>query len=754
MTRTMALLGAIFLFLFLLEGSEAKAATYDTAAAWDCVLPCETYTWVFVIDPDLEYNESAPPVAGDEPAYAAYNAAIAAADSVIDLSLVPGVAYAGIDQADPNDYYSMALGTSTSGGPGDTWATENSATTNNRRLTLMRIPWEDLLPERAEILDAAWEIVPIYTAYIEGSDSLVVTLMTNEDDDRWWTSTGNAGKAHASNASWDWQITTSASTGTDPWSPALNDRDDWIDWGAVSDMSGGSLNGNAIEANSHHPVKIRNCVQAAVNGRTNNGMMLNVLEMFGTTQVNYKLYHLDKPADRPCWFEVTFTTREYSPPFDGKEWAFVFTTDDGMKAANDTFRNVYAEFEDAMFTANISLDQMGNTYNWNPQDAALWDADPHVEVGLHGKYHDAVAGGFTMWGAFGEIPDGVPFSGDAAWDSLIVDTSPDWLIRTMIDYDGIDRSCRPYFAKVVAFPGQHFDGAVLRALDFNGLSGYRCDMADIGMEDGRRLLMRPSSSATTDTALGGFARPHAPRAPRNLDLVPLTVISSALVGDLSTLADPADIRREVRRRTRSLLAQDRRLLSTYTHDLKFAENGASGYYGGGIEGVELRAILEEVVAMDGAIMSVTDYVKALKSRAIPVATPDGYGQDSAYKWTAAERRYWSPLFPTWLDYESPVEIPEEAPRAVARLSCYPNPCNPMTTVHFDLPRRETATLQVFDLSGRLVQTLFSGVVLDAGHHSQEWNGCDHCGRQVASGAYLVRLDAADAQARSIVTLVK
>lgn len=67
---------------------------------------------------------------------------------------------------------------------------------------------------------------------------------------------------------------------------------------------------------------------------------------------------------------------------------------------------------------------------------------------------------------------------------------------------------------------------------------------------------------------------------------------------------------------------------------------------------------------------------------------------------------------------------------------YPNPFNPVTTLRFTLDGPAAATVEVFDVRGRRVVTLFSGR-LPAGPHELAWNAADQ-----ASGVYFVRLTAA------------
>ena len=70
----------------------------------------------------------------------------------------------------------------------------------------------------------------------------------------------------------------------------------------------------------------------------------------------------------------------------------------------------------------------------------------------------------------------------------------------------------------------------------------------------------------------------------------------------------------------------------------------------------------------------------------------------------------------------------------------PNPFNPTTAIRFTLASKETVTLSVYDLNGRLVRTLVNGT-RDLGQHSITWDGRDNAGTSVASGVYFYRLDA-------------
>lgn len=76
------------------------------------------------------------------------------------------------------------------------------------------------------------------------------------------------------------------------------------------------------------------------------------------------------------------------------------------------------------------------------------------------------------------------------------------------------------------------------------------------------------------------------------------------------------------------------------------------------------------------------------------------------------------------------------------LKVYPNPCNPSTTVSFRTRGPATVRLVVFNATGRVV-TQFDRHVSGYKTQSITWNGTDGHGRPVASGVYLIRVQADD-----------
>ncbi|MCH7763264.1 MAG: T9SS type A sorting domain-containing protein [Candidatus Marinimicrobia bacterium] len=82
-----------------------------------------------------------------------------------------------------------------------------------------------------------------------------------------------------------------------------------------------------------------------------------------------------------------------------------------------------------------------------------------------------------------------------------------------------------------------------------------------------------------------------------------------------------------------------------------------------------------------------------------------------------------------------IEDEPEIPEKIKLVPAYPNPFNPVTTIRFSVVETLHATsLHIFDITGRLVETLISGEQLPTGNHSITWNAT-----QQPSGVYFVRL---------------
>lgn len=79
---------------------------------------------------------------------------------------------------------------------------------------------------------------------------------------------------------------------------------------------------------------------------------------------------------------------------------------------------------------------------------------------------------------------------------------------------------------------------------------------------------------------------------------------------------------------------------------------------------------------------------------------------------------------------------------------YPNPFNPTTQIDYSVPKRSLVTLDVYNVLGEKVATLFSGV-LQPGSYSATFNGND-----LASGVYFYRLQAGSVSITKKLVLLK
>jgi uncharacterized delta-60 repeat protein len=84
---------------------------------------------------------------------------------------------------------------------------------------------------------------------------------------------------------------------------------------------------------------------------------------------------------------------------------------------------------------------------------------------------------------------------------------------------------------------------------------------------------------------------------------------------------------------------------------------------------------------------------------------------------------------------------------------FPNPLVGRSTLAFELPRAQSVSLAIHDVSGRRVRVLQEGA-LAAGRHQRFWDGTDEQGRSVAAGVYFVRLVAGTEHAGASILVLR
>jgi hypothetical protein len=95
-----------------------------------------------------------------------------------------------------------------------------------------------------------------------------------------------------------------------------------------------------------------------------------------------------------------------------------------------------------------------------------------------------------------------------------------------------------------------------------------------------------------------------------------------------------------------------------------------------------------------------------------------------------------PIVPTGIMETQPGHTPGAA--AIAILSLAPNPFNPSVEISLESRMSGPVTMEIYDVSGRLVRAVSLGV-LGLGLHRASWDGRDLSGARVSSGVYLIRL---------------
>ena len=86
-----------------------------------------------------------------------------------------------------------------------------------------------------------------------------------------------------------------------------------------------------------------------------------------------------------------------------------------------------------------------------------------------------------------------------------------------------------------------------------------------------------------------------------------------------------------------------------------------------------------------------------------------------------------------MEYNVSIDEENNLPKSFSLLPVYPNPFNPTATIRYSASAKNSSILQIYDITGRLVETLVNGVT-DPGDHEVVWNASNY-----SSGVYFVRL---------------
>ena len=119
-------------------------------------------------------------------------------------------------------------------------------------------------------------------------------------------------------------------------------------------------------------------------------------------------------------------------------------------------------------------------------------------------------------------------------------------------------------------------------------------------------------------------------------------------------------------------------------------------------------------------------------------------------WTESTTPYGDGDLGTPGQANSDVSVDDEktVPTEMILLSAYPNPFNPATTIRFSVETHGYASLQIYDVAGRLVETLLNGK-LNPREYEVIWNASE-----LPSGVYFYRLEAGEVSRTRKLLLLK
>ena len=124
----------------------------------------------------------------------------------------------------------------------------------------------------------------------------------------------------------------------------------------------------------------------------------------------------------------------------------------------------------------------------------------------------------------------------------------------------------------------------------------------------------------------------------------------------------------------------------------------------------------------------------------------------ADSFTTLANSTWPPCFWVGETGEQVSIIDETLPITYNLYNAYPNPFNPVTTLHYDLPEDAMVNITIYDMMGRKVKTLVNGSQT-AGYKSIQWNATNDKNRPVSAGLYLYTIQAGDhSQTKKMVLL--
>jgi hypothetical protein len=579
-------------------------------------------------------------------AFSAYDSAVANADFVYELGTDVDYAYATLNQANENGVGSVN-GAAVYADTDQSWDLVEA----DKDFNILYVDFASVLPYNVQVIESNMYVNSV-SYFISSNDTIFATLMQDESDNVWMTSRGitdgSGSRPNYAHASWDYQIQGSNGEGADEatlislgfpatssgaWDWSVRNRIE--DVGSVFDFTGNRTGVEAWPAPSN--INIKNCVQAAVTGQTNNGIMFGFKETQSTYQLLYTIWERTGSFDtyKP-WIEVKYITRKYTPTYPGgKDWAFVFCTDAALGPANTVYRDsMNARGWD--YTIFLGGNEYGGAGHMTAADLIAARAEGH-EIGCMGLFHEDL----TSYDAEGMVintysrgDDWADLTGaSTGYDTLLTTTSPKWLHDAMGGYwDDL------YVGKSFAMGFSKWNPEILQAMNYHYYRSYRVgnyspSTYKLPQANCYARVARATERPAKTDSIWGQINPLIASMPQNLcgfSLNPQLVHGSA--NPVITEIDEDDLRQNIRHAINKVRATNGGYWLLFSHGLRDGD----GYGAAGITAFEFGVILEEVAAANGAVMTFGEHARYLQSKATAIATPASYAQPDSFKFDVGD----------------------------------------------------------------------------------------------------------------------
>jgi hypothetical protein len=420
-----------------------------------------------------------------------------------------------------------------------------------------------------------------------------------------------------------------------------------------------------------------------------------------------------------------------SDRWQGHEWVFVFSSDDGH-----VHNCGWAEVADSLdFAFTIYVNQWTTEH---PGASACFYATADElrelaaggnEIGQHGYAHgtwglDLSGDCGGPWGGFPNFwdpncyPPGIGF--EEAMENFLVEVAPESLEHWL----GVS-------PQTAAYPAHLHSDSCMYHLERLGYLGAR----DGGIGWNSSDFEVPPQNSWEEGI--------------SLYRVPLMTTTATLWGDhWNQGGDVAQHFSEETFRAKfdSVLAvnqviEDGKIFCLYAHDFGADDDRYCDrdWHTGGLTPEELAATVTYARERGAAVMTFAEAMAWYRAHAVRIEDPaavygPGYAGDIVWR------------------VQEPTDVPAR-PAGQLLAQNQPNPFNPATEIRYLVPAAGRVSLRIYDVSGRLIRTLFAGSQ-EAGSHLATWDGLDAGRRSVPSGIYYYQLLAGHRRETRKMTLIR